>query len=275
MRILMLGWEFPPFISGGLGTACYGLTRALDARGHQVLFVLPKAVDRSMASHVDLIAPDAGMMAKADEWIASSRSFTQPGDTKLITRYRMREFEHVEFLGIESPVVSPYAMQSEEADGGTSLRTEHRTQSLEEIEALRAAGRCSVNEELRTLMGGGMVSLAPVGTAGADYSGDVIAASHRYAKLALMLCRHADFEVIHAHDWMTYPAGVALASVTGKPLVAHIHSTEFDRSGEHVNQPIYDIERRGMHAAAKVIAVSMYTKGISARGTACRSTRSR
>ncbi|MCA9312254.1 MAG: glycogen/starch synthase, partial [Phycisphaerales bacterium] len=59
MRILMLGWEFPPFISGGLGTACYGLTRALDRQGHEVLFVLPKAVDRSFASHVQLLSPDA------------------------------------------------------------------------------------------------------------------------------------------------------------------------------------------------------------------------
>ena len=61
---------------------------------------------------------------------------------------------------------------------------------------------------------------------------------------------------------MTYPAGIAVASVTGKPLVIHVHSTEFDRSGEHVNQMIYDIERRGMHAAQKIIAVSHLTRNI-------------
>src|SRR5262249_34494572 len=59
MRILMLGWEFPPFIAGGLGTACYGLTRALDRQGHQVFFVLPRPVDRSHASHIRLISPVA------------------------------------------------------------------------------------------------------------------------------------------------------------------------------------------------------------------------
>ncbi|MCW5766326.1 MAG: glycogen/starch synthase, partial [Phycisphaeraceae bacterium] len=58
MRVLMLGWEFPPFISGGLGTACHGLTKALDARGHEIVFVLPRAVDRSHASHIRLISPD-------------------------------------------------------------------------------------------------------------------------------------------------------------------------------------------------------------------------
>jgi glycosyltransferase involved in cell wall biosynthesis len=70
------------------------------------------------------------------------------------------------------------------------------------------------------------------------------------------------FDVIHAHDWLTYPAGLALAAVTGRPLVVHVHSTEFDRSGLHVNQRIYDIERRGMHGAMKVITVSMLTKNL-------------
>lgn len=101
--------------------------------------------------------------------------------------------------------------------------------------------------------------------AGADYAGDVLGSAREYAKLVLRLCRDKQFDVIHAHDWMTYPAGMALGRVTGKPLVAHIHSTEFDRSGEHVNQVIYDIERRGMHAAVRVVAVSMLTKNIVVR----------
>jgi len=61
---------------------------------------------------------------------------------------------------------------------------------------------------------------------------------------------------------MTYPAAIAVAEQMSKPLVTHIHSTEFDRSGEHVNQMVYEIERQGMHAADKVIAVSNYTKNI-------------
>src|SRR5262245_25553676 len=58
MHVLMLGWEFPPFISGGLGTACHGLTKALDRRNVDVTFVLPKPIDRSHASHVSLLSPD-------------------------------------------------------------------------------------------------------------------------------------------------------------------------------------------------------------------------
>jgi len=58
MRILMLGWEFPPFVSGGLGTACQGLTRALNAQGHQVLFVLPKPIGDARSDVVELMGPE-------------------------------------------------------------------------------------------------------------------------------------------------------------------------------------------------------------------------
>jgi len=85
---------------------------------------------------------------------------------------------------------------------------------------------------------------------------------HRYAAIAAQLAGNEQFDIVHAHDWMTYPAGIAVAAVSGKPLVVHVHSTEFDRSGEHVNQMIYDIEREGMHTADKIIAVSDFTRNI-------------
>ncbi|MHC5121615.1 MAG: glycosyltransferase family 4 protein, partial [Planctomycetota bacterium] len=102
----------------------------------------------------------------------------------------------------------------------------------------------------------------PVVTTEEHYGNDMYSEIHRYAAYAVRLAIEEDFDIIHAHDWMTYPAGIAVASVTGKPLVIHVHSTEFDRSGEHVNQMIYDIERRGMHAAQKIIAVSHLTRNI-------------
>ena len=94
------------------------------------------------------------------------------------------------------------------------------------------------------------------------YDGDLILASERYAQFCLRAARDLPFDVIHAHDWLTYPAGIALARLTGKPLVVHMHATEFDRSGDAVNQAVYNIERRGMHAAVRVIAVSMLTRGL-------------
>ena len=100
------------------------------------------------------------------------------------------------------------------------------------------------------------------GTTGIDYNRDMYSEVHRYAALATELAATEQFDIIHAHDWMTYPAGMAVAAMSGKPLVVHVHSTEFDRSGEHVNQMIYDIERMGMHAADKIIAVSYFTQNI-------------
>ncbi|MCH7871056.1 MAG: glycosyltransferase family 4 protein [Planctomycetes bacterium] len=99
-------------------------------------------------------------------------------------------------------------------------------------------------------------------TAGAHYGGDLFAEVQRYARLACQIAAKEDFDVIHAHDWMTYLAGIAVKNLTGKPLVIHVHSTEFDRSGENVNQRVYDIERAGIHTADRVITVSYLTRSI-------------
>ena len=80
----------------------------------------------------------------------------------------------------------------------------------------------------------------------------------RYALVALSVAARFSYDVIHAHDWLTYPAGIAAKHLSGKPLVVHVHATEFDRSGENVNQKVYDIERQGMEEADRVITVSEF-----------------
>ena len=83
----------------------------------------------------------------------------------------------------------------------------------------------------------------------------------RYAVLARRIAMEEEHDVIHAHDWLTFLAGIEARAISGKPLVAHVHATEFDRTGNGgINQMVYAIERAGMHAADKVIAVSNYTK---------------
>src|SRR5215213_8929578 len=81
--------------------------------------------------------------------------------------------------------------------------------------------------------------------AATHYAGDMFAEIQRYAALAAEIARNESFDLVHAHDWMTFPAGLAVAGLKGVPLVVHVHSTEFDRAGVHVDQRIYDIERRG------------------------------
>ncbi|HPS55861.1 MAG TPA: glycosyltransferase family 4 protein [Sedimentisphaerales bacterium] len=219
MRVLMLGWEFPPFISGGLGTACYGLTRAMDKLGINVTFVLPKMVDEKYTSHVKLLGPQTRI------------------DRRATSSFKFDEFKNVTFKSICSqlkPYDTPevYSKRIEEI-----LRQKHETYGFE-----------------TTIRGGEMD--------GKDYGGDMYTEVHRYAAIVADLALTEDFDVVHAHDWMTYIAGIRVSALTGKPLVVHVHSTEFDRSGEHVNQTIYDIERRGMHFADKVITVSQLTKNI-------------
>jgi len=193
MRVLMLGWEFPPFISGGLGTACYGLTKAMDQLGIKVTFVLPKMVDNQYSTHVKLISPDSHM------WSA----------------FRFDKLKNVAFRTISSPL-QPYSTPS----------TYQRR----------------IEETLRQKTQSGNINSA--GQVGMDYSGNMYAEVHRYAAVAAELAGNEQFDVVHAHDWMTYPAGIVVSATNGKPLIVHVHSTEFDRSGENINQTIYDIERQ-------------------------------
>jgi glycosyltransferase involved in cell wall biosynthesis len=92
------------------------------------------------------------------------------------------------------------------------------------------------------------------------YEGDLVGKIQAYAERCVLLARRELFDVIHAHDWMTYPAAIAIAELTARPMVAHVHATEFDRSSNPTNGTIYDIERRGMCAAARVLAVSRRTR---------------
>ena len=215
MKAFMLGWEFPPFISGGLGTACHGLSKAMGRLGVLIAFVLPKARVGSTTGPVRVLSAEGHV--KTEEAGA---------------------FKHVSFHEIPS-TLRPYV--SSVADAG-HLRGRGPFE--------RGSGyyvRSWQSHESEQIE---------------NYPRDMAQQAYRYASKAVEIATIEKFDIIHAHDWMTYPAGIAVAESTGKPLVVHVHSTECDRSGEHLNQHIYDIERRGMHFASKVIAVSNYTKNI-------------
>ncbi|MDI9433720.1 MAG: glycosyltransferase family 4 protein [Sedimentisphaerales bacterium] len=216
IRVFMLGWEFPPFISGGLGTACYGLTRAMDQLGVKVTFVLPKTVESEYVTHVKLLSPRS----------------RRDGVSHVMAE---EDLTNVIFKTIASPLQAYANPENYDERVEESLRLRR-----EMIEQGKTEGDFH----------------------GSDYSGDMYSEIRRYATMAVRLARDEQFDVVHAHDWMTYPAGVAVAAVTGKPLVVHVHSTEFDRSGEHVNQVVYDIEREGMERADKVITVSHFTRSL-------------
>jgi glycogen synthase len=265
MRILMLGWEFPPFIAGGLGTACYGLTKALDRLGHEVIFVLPKPVDRSHASHIRLLSPDAIRQLQwtppAPGTAAAAEAETRRQKLFGSELYTMEGFQHAVFRSVPAGFSSPYRSFAPARHGLSLLEGDEEGEGEIRFEAGGVASTDREGAAIAAAMGG-QLSSGGAALSGAAYEGDMIGNAERYARLVVALSRAERFDVVHAHDWMTFPAGIALAQVSGKPLVVHVHSTEFDRSGENVNQRIYDIERRGMHASLRVIAVSNLTQSI-------------
>jgi glycogen synthase len=245
MRVFMLGWEFPPFISGGLGTACYGLTKAMSGLGTDIMFVLPRPVASPFSTHVRLVSPRLGSPLASPS-----------------TEFRLDEFEHVTFRTVDAGAANPYQTPAQYA----AEREKEKEREAVRMRALKAAevesGSVPVPTSATSAGSGAMPGF--IGAAGnpTQYAGDMFAEIQRYAALAGEIARQESFDVVHAHDWMTFPAGMAVAGLKGVPLVVHVHSTEFDRSGLHVDQRIYDIERRGMHSAMKVIAVSYLTKNL-------------
>lgn len=217
MRVLMFGWEFPPHISGGLGTACYGLTKGLHSVGvDDILFVVPKAYGDEDTSKVNII--DAGEIVVSDR-IIDYKSF----------------FRQMRFIETGSSLI-PYS-------------------SPEEYEKLSLENQTKTKTLIQSTFSG---KLSFTGGYGKDLFQEIA----NYAAIASIIAYRFSFDVIHAHDWLTYPAGMAARAISGKPLIVHVHATDFDRSGGSVNPGVYDIERAGMEAADKVIAVSNLTRNI-------------
>ncbi len=102
------------------------------------------------------------------------------------------------------------------------------------------------------------------GGSGDMYGADLMSEVLRYAAMGGEIAKEEEFDVIYAHDWLSFGAGMEAKRVSGKPLVAHVHATEFDRCGGPlgVNREVYEIEKAGMEAADVVVAVSQLTKNI-------------
>jgi glycogen(starch) synthase len=243
MRVFMLGWEFPPFISGGLGTACYGLTKAMSSIGTDIMFVLPRPVATPFSTHVRLVSPRAGSPLASPS-----------------TEFRLDEFDHVTFRTVDAALTDPYQSPGQYA----AERAAAAAETVRKMKATAVPVSPMVDIIPPTPISGatrGFIGAEGSGVK-SQYGGDLFSEIQRYAMLAAEISRNETFDIVHAHDWMTFPAGLAVAALKGVPLIVHVHSTEFDRSGVNVDQRIYDIERRGMHGAMKVIAVSYLTKNL-------------
>lgn len=223
-KVLMFGWEFPPFASGGLGTACYGLTKGLKNHNVDVTFVMPKKVPKEhKAEHVDLV------------------SVHDKIEKSLMNAYIEKNESAInEILTIDSPI-TPY-MSAEQYD--KTMREILKNQNNE----------VKRNELLK------LISVDDSGEAESVYGKNLNHEVWRYRLRAGLIAKNKDFDVIHAHDWLTFGAGIEAKRVSGKPLVLHIHATEFDRTGGNPNPYVYNLEKEGFEHADKICAVSNYTK---------------
>lgn len=272
MRILMLGWEFPPFIAGGLGTACAGLTKGLHRLGHETTFILPKAVGEAKSPHVTLLGPEA-LKASVDR-IRRLVTTGNPAAADALAAAARAEVPIPPSLGTPPEPGSKQAADLasmypalDDDEFRAALRELARHQGGERAESLTGLPGLSglksgSAKELATVLSKIVEEIDDGPSGERHYGTDLFGDAQRYARLVCGLGVQQHFDVIHANDWLTYPAGLALKALTGKPLVAHVHATEFDRSGEHVHQGVYDLERMGMHGADRVIAVSRLTKSI-------------
>ena len=225
MRVLMFGWEFPPHIAGGLGTACYGMTQGLARNDVEVIFVMPKASGDEDQSFVKVV--------NASDIEARYSDSSVEGAEDIMSK--------ISFIHIDSNMV-PYISPEEWA---TYREGYERTgQKFWERKGDSWTQRYTFSGK---------------------YGANIMEEVARYAIVAAQIAKDLEgqFDVIHAHDWLTYYAGIAAKRVSGKPLVVHMHATSFDRSSsDNIDTRVYEIERTGMAAADRVIAVSNLTRNI-------------
>lgn len=240
MKVLMLGWEYPPHIAGGLGTACEGLTKGLARHNVEIVFVVPQLHGDEEAVHMQMLdqssepPPGTTLPAFLPETLEAISALGDPDALAETVRISVPAF------------LMPYWTEQEFIQYVRRAEQTREIQRAREPEALASPA----------------VPDPPAKKHLEHYGHDMFDQVAYYTERVTRRSLSEEFDIIHAHDWMTYPAGVAIKHATGKPLVVHVHSLEFDRSGQGVNPRIHQIEGFGLTHADAVITVSHYTKSI-------------
>lgn len=226
MRILMFTWEFPPLIAGGLAMACYGMVKSLLAQGIEVDLVLPTK---------DLAYFPFRKIEDVDKLPVVFLDPKKHKEYEQITHETISK--RLEYIGID---VSPETYIS-----GSELKT--WTKLIEKVVTEKhtyTSIQEKIWDDLKVYLLGEEDIFKKVQ--------ELTVRAEKYAK-------ELEYDMIHAHDWLTYPAGIIAKRVSGKPLIAHMHATEFDRSGGAGDERIHNLEYDGMSYADRVICVSKYT----------------
>lgn len=214
LKVLMLGWEFPPIINGGLGVACFGITKALSNHV-DISLILPKSDPNFVVQNVDTIG-------------------LNHFDIENI-KVKTSEYEFLEDVNYVDSNFLPYHTLSSE-----SLETKYESTDYTSIKS-------KIRSELEVFNTNDL------------YDGAIGERVYNFSKIATLIALNRDFDIIHAHDWMTFVAGMEIKAATGKPLVLHVHSLEADRNSPESKGWVYQIERKAMEYADVIIPVSFYT----------------
>ena len=263
----MFGWEFPPHISGGLGTASYGLTKSLSAiEDLEILFVVPKLYGDEDDDVANLIGAGNITVKQykksfTESWkehlysITGEKSITKNKQTKIKTTIKSIDF--IEVKSKLQPYLSPEEFEKflkEKNLFGTNIKIDEEGILYYEKDGEVKEINFS-NEEVININEDGKYDFT--GTYGPNLLQEV----YNYARVAAVIAKENDFDIIHGHDWLANAAGIAAKEVSGKPLVIHVHATEYDRGGaERIDTRVFALEQAGMKAADKIITVSNLTK---------------
>lgn len=286
MKILMLGWEYPPHISGGLGTACEGLTTALSRHGIEIDFLVPKLYGEEDAPHMHLLgaasaesiperpvqAPNQGakqapdpftQLLAAEPALATDPILTAAAEAAQADAARLAEPD-VRMIRVPA-MLKPYLDQKtyRELIATGAL---HES-AISEILASKIAHPLpdpptEISHLEHVHIPGEDFPFAAEASTGAHYGHDLFSEVARYAMSATRRVHGRKYDLVHAHDWMTFPAGIEIARRAGAPLLVHVHSLEYDRAGHGADRDIVSVEHQGLEAATRVIAVSYYTRSL-------------
>jgi glycosyltransferase involved in cell wall biosynthesis len=217
MKVLMFGWEFPPNISGGLGTACYGITKSLSSLSDvDITFVIPKAHGNEQSNRVKLIGANQIDLIKSKIHLEKMQL-------------------PIKCFGVESKLI-PYIDP-----------VDYETQASFILEDIKSKSSSEIANSIKF---------------SGEYGPNLMNEIHNFSVVGEYIASQTQFDVIHAHDWLTFPAGIAAKKLSGKPLVIHVHATDFDRSGGKVNPLVYQMEKEGMQQADCIVCVSNRTREI-------------
>ncbi len=267
----MLGWEYPPRFAGGLGKACQGLSQAMAKQGAQIFFVLPTFPERVSETHLEVVgAVECMIEAGWDPQLVyeAAKGSSETASTSIQKPTGKATSENTGITRIQSEAkLFPYGAHPEGEASENFKRILDRMSSEGQYSQKLNSFLRPQKERVQTQpkQKKETTSTQVIPSASEIYGKNLWSEIERFCFTVRHLSETHEVDLVHAHDWMTFPAAFEFQKATGVPVYLHVHATEYDRSGDRLNQEVFRIEREGFRRASHIFAVSRYTAGIIER----------